>query len=337
MWAYIQTDHEAVYCSLNFEKPKLVNKVIECRNLKKAYTEQFQAALQGIDWHNLYVSCDIDIKVHIFNESLLYLFDAYCPLKRVELRKPKPPWLTYNLKKMIELKHKAFSKFKALKSLESKQYYLQLKNYVTRAVKAEKKAYFSIELGKCKGTNKSKQIWDKMSKLNITPNENKYNLNDFKDPDEMNDYFLDNVPQTRVEPEVLDYFLGSTAEWEPFHFTLVTEDDILACIKSIKSNAVGADQISVGMLRACLPHCLKPLLNIVNFSLQSGTVPAVWKMSVVTPLPKVNNPSGIDELRPVSILPAASKVLEKVVKCQVVSFLAVTGILPKFQSGFRRR
>lgn len=59
----------------------------------------------------------------------------------------------------------------------------------------------------------------------------------------------------------------------------------------------------------------------MNFSLQSGTVPAIWKMSLT--------------LRPISILPSASKFLEKVVKHQIVQFLFVGNVLPKFHSGFR--
>ena len=85
-----------------------------------------------------------------------------------------------------------------------------------------------------------------MSKLNITPKDTKDILNNFNEPNVINNQFLDNIPQTSVDPEVLNYFLSSNSDWEPFNFnfTLVTEHDILACIKSIKSNAVGVDQIN---------------------------------------------------------------------------------------------
>jgi hypothetical protein len=110
---------------------------------------------------------------------------------------------------------------------------------------------------------------------------------------------------------------------------------VLACIKSIKSNAVGVDGISIKMLKACLPYCIDPLINIINFSLETRCVPDLWKMALITPIPKVNEPTDYNELRPISILPAASKILEKVVKYQTLKFLHNKYIIPKYQSGFR--
>lgn len=134
---------------------------------------------------------------------------------------------------------------------------------------------------------------------------------------------------------IIDDFLNTTAEWEPFKFRLVTEEELLNCILSIGSCAVGIDGISINMIKACLPHCLKPLVNILNSSLETSSVPDLWKMALITPLPKVSNPASLSELRPISILPAASKILEKIVKGQILEFLKDKNVIPKFQSGFR--
>lgn len=48
-----------------------------------------------------------------------------------------------------------------------------------------------------------------------------------------------------------------------------------------------------------LPYCLKPLVKIINSSLETGTEADMWKMALVTPLPKVSNPTSLGELRPI--------------------------------------
>ena len=88
------------------------------------------------------------------------------------------------------------------------------------------------------------------------------------------------------------------------------------------------------MLKLCVPYCLSPLTNIINFSLETGEVPSIWKESLITPIPKIEDPT-LNDLRPISILPTPSKILEKVVKKQLYSFVNNNKILPKYQSGFR--
>lgn len=52
-------------------------------------------------------------------------------------------------------------------------------------------------------------------------------------------------------------------------------------------------------------------------------------------MPKVPNPKVFSDLRPISILPAISKILERAVHLQMTSFLAEYKILSDFQAGFR--
>nr|CAI5845821.1 unnamed protein product [Callosobruchus analis] len=89
------------------------------------------------------------------------------------------------------------------------------------------------------------------------------------------------------------------------------------------------------MIKYCLPYCLDPLTNIVNYSLETGNFPTVWKNAFVVPIPKCNTPS-VNDLRPISILTAPSKVLEREVFKQISEYVESNNILPKFQSGFRK-
>jgi hypothetical protein len=89
------------------------------------------------------------------------------------------------------------------------------------------------------------------------------------------------------------------------------------------------------MIILTLPRTLRVITAIINMSIESGVFPDLWKNAVIQPLPKVNSPKEYKDLRPISILPFLSKILEKVVCKQMVNYLNANNILPLKQSGFR--
>ena len=77
-----------------------------------------------------------------------------------------------------------------------------------------------------------------------------------------------------------------------------------------------------------------PLTHIMNLSLSSGIVPEQMKVARVIPLFQ----SGIlTNYRPVSVLPAFSKFLERIVFKRLDSFLNKYKILSYNQYGFRKK
>ena len=59
-------------------------------------------------------------------------------------------------------------------------------------------------------------------------------------------------------------------------------------------------------------------------------------MARVSPIPKVVNPTSMNELRPISILPVLSKVFEKAVGIQIMSFAERASILHEGLWSFRK-
>ena len=135
--------------------------------------------------------------------------------------------------------------------------------------------------------------------------------------------------------------LRPTARISPdnrFYFKHIQVDDVLEAVHSTRSNARGPDDIPISLLKECLPIILPILLNIFDCSLQSGVYPSSWKMATVRPLAKRHPPVDKDHLRPISILCAVSKVLEKVAFKQIDSFeFDSNELLDPLQSGFRKR
>jgi len=70
-------------------------------------------------------------------------------------------------------------------------------------------------------------------------------------------------------------------------FTLVALSQVTWAILKIKSNAVGADQISAQFLKLILPHILSYITDIFNLSITYGSFPSIWKLAMVRPFLKL--------------------------------------------------
>ena len=78
--------------------------------------------------------------------------------------------------------------------------------------------------------------------------------------------------------------------------------------------------------------------ELIRFQLHSLTAyfPKLWKITRVSPIPKVDNPTTYDELRPISILPVLSKVFERLVGWQMSEFTNSASLLYDNISSFRK-
>jgi hypothetical protein len=93
----------------------------------------------------------------------------------------------------------------------------------------------------------------------------------------------------------------------------------------------------VSVLKKGIEVLASPIAHLINRSLASGVVPSGFKIGCVIPIHKGKGKSTTDpaSYRPISILPALSKVLEAVVKSDLEGHLAVVDALPNSQFGFR--
>ena len=90
------------------------------------------------------------------------------------------------------------------------------------------------------------------------------------------------------------------------------------------------------VIKDALPCILPTLTEIVNRSFQSSVFPTCWKNSEVIPLVKEGDPKIPNCNRPISLLPAASKICERIALNQLVTYLEVNKKLTSHQSGNKK-
>ena len=117
----------------------------------------------------------------------------------------------------------------------------------------------------------------------------------------------------------------------------VTETEVLKAIDSLQTNkAIGDFDIPIKLIKMCKLQLSPLMLLIINKSFATGTFPDILKLAKVKPLYKKNDQTSMGNYRPVSILSSFSKIIEKIMKTRLISFLNKTDTLYKYQFGFRK-
>ena len=77
----------------------------------------------------------------------------------------------------------------------------------------------------------------------------------------------------------------------------------------------------MNLIKEIIDLIVQPLTFIMNLSLTSGTVPDQMKIARVVLLFKTGDLSLFTNYRPVSVLPAFSEILERIVYNRLINFL----------------
>ena len=99
------------------------------------------------------------------------------------------------------------------------------------------------------------------------------------------------------------------------------------------------DEIPMTVLKTTPDNILYALTHVFNLSMLNGKFITSFKTAKVIPIFKKGNRTIVSNYRPISLLPVPtmSKVLEKIMYYQVISFLNKLDFFYKHQYGFRKK
>ena len=95
-----------------------------------------------------------------------------------------------------------------------------------------------------------------------------------------------------------------------------------------------ATELPSGMLKDVREYISYPLCYILNLSVTTATVPIIWKCAKIIPVHKSGSYDQPENFRPISVLPILSKLLEKAVHKQYLTFLEEEKLLTDCQYGY---
>lgn len=104
-----------------------------------------------------------------------------------------------------------------------------------------------------------------------------------------------------------------------------------------RNKAAGIDCLPPNLLKDCAQVIANPISHIINLSLNTSTVPTVWKSAKITPTFKSGNPELVANYRPISVLPILSKLMERAVHNQLYAYMESNRLFYDCQYGFRKK
>jgi Reverse transcriptase (RNA-dependent DNA polymerase) len=115
----------------------------------------------------------------------------------------------------------------------------------------------------------------------------------------------------------------------------VTEEKVEKKIRNLKpASAPGPDGIGSMLLKEMSQQLKKPLTAIFKKSVETGTIPEDWKTAHVTPIYKKGSKADPANYRPVSLTSVCCKMLESIIRDELMDHLSSNGLLEDSQHGF---
>ncbi|KAK2707907.1 hypothetical protein QYM36_015555 [Artemia franciscana] len=116
----------------------------------------------------------------------------------------------------------------------------------------------------------------------------------------------------------------------------VNGQEIKSIFKNLKGGtAAGVDGIPILLFKNFLSILIPIIVLLCNKVLRSGQWPSAWKTSLFIPLFKRGNPKAHENYRLIALVPALSKVLEKILDTRLSNWLNTNNLIHEEQGGFR--
>ena len=163
--------------------------------------------------------------------------------------------------------------------------------------------------------------------------------NDEQAADAANKFLVQKIDKIRERIRIVHLPKPPGQVPEMFDLAPVTISQVKEAIKDLASTtAVGVDKIPITTLKNVKQFVVGPIAAIANTIIKTGTWPDEWKLATIIPILKAGKPKNeASSYRPVALLNATSKVVEKVISRQITSFAERWKWLPSEQHGFRQR
>uniref|UniRef100_A0A3B1IUE7 Reverse transcriptase domain-containing protein n=1 Tax=Astyanax mexicanus TaxID=7994 RepID=A0A3B1IUE7_ASTMX len=333
------SDHYCVFFTVSIYLNKRVrnNNLTKKRYIKASTANDFINILNNTPI--LYEDLDINEMVDIFNSKIRSVLDLVAPEreKRISLTK-KTPWKTEQLQ---QLKRKCRKAERVYRKTKLHVHYDILKNCIeeyNKGMRTQRQLHFSKIIDE--NSNNPKFLFSIIDRL-LNPTTTKYWLLEASPSkcESFAQFFNDKIYNIRsnlmsLKPEALIIFKPQSVMQD---FRKISLTELHKIITQLSSATCTLDPIPTSFFKQILESVIQNVLEIINCSLDTGTVPDALKVAVVKPLLKKHNldSSVFNNFRPISNLPFLSKILEKVVFAQVNEFLKNNDVFDKFQSGFR--
>jgi hypothetical protein len=335
------SDHCPISCVWSCKTPsksKGGHIYVNYRSMKNFDSTAFLFDVSHLNVMDLYQCSNADDALNLWNQKFVPIIDKHAPLKTKRVKnKTYPKWLTQEIIDTMRERDEC-------KKAKRYDEYKQLRNKVSALVKSSKKQYFEDMI---KNNNDTSSLWRAMNTISGKKQKRIIPSSSNLSPGTFNKYFVNDVSsifnsvckdsEFYYVPTELEDFCKERQQERTCSIPLMAVHEVGAYISKMKNKkSMGPDNISVYFLKLSLPYIIEPLTFIYNLSIAQGVFPSAFKEAKIIPIPKTRAPTEPRDFRPISLLPVASKPLEKHLHKHLCAFLEENCLFYTYQSGFRK-
>lgn len=303
-------------------------------NYNKMDITAIRSELSSVDWNKLLCGTVEDDWL-VFKRILDEMRLRYVPYGK-RCSSSKKLWMTHGAVKAVRRKYKTYRRYKnshhpAYVKAERKARYLvkqaklNFEKKLAESIKKDTKSFFAYVRSKSK------------AQVRVGPlKDSGHVIADSKSMAEIfNDYFASvfTVEDTSSVPVDVETDVSTVM----FTDVNITEDIVKCKLDTIRDDkAAGPDELLPRFLAAVKDEICKPVCMIFNKSLKECSVPLDWKDANVTPLFKSGQKNSAFNYRPVSLTCQLCKVMESILRDEMVHHLETNGLINDSQHGFRK-
>ena len=346
-------DHDMVGCARKINHLRFKPRQIICRDYKSYKPEAMNKDLEAVDWTYFYSCRHVNEAWSIMKSILTNIFDRHAPKLCKNIRGQSAPWLSSDVKKLMNDRDKLLRKSRRTKDQLDISQYKRKRNEVNIAIRKARSSYHKNMLKENSGN--PNKFWKSLKTIYPTksttgPSMHSFDIDGIKtdDPARISNafcsFFATVTSKLRESAIPLRDFVWRNPAAIPqrtdkqIKFRPISKLEVERELRSIKrTKSTGIDNLPPGLLKDAACFISAPLAHLINLSLETGIFPTDMKIAKIVPVHKSGSLSSFDNYRPISILPVLSKVIEKLVQRQLMEFLDKNKLLSKFQFGFRPR
>ena len=316
----------------------------QCRNWSKGNYNAIRDVLNNIDFDYEFAFKNVDEVNNFLLQTLTWLVSEFIPLRNVNVSSA-PPWVKKLPKSIDRQKTALWKSYKQIRQqygrrshqASSAYYRFSSKYNEIRHQLTDLQAEYENDLLRQR-TSKPKLFYSYIRKRKVgRPRAGPISVDGVltDNPHTMSETFVQSFSSV-FGVDNLDYpypHQVCNGRMSVVNFSVL---DVEEGLKSLKADSsMGPDSLHPYLLRECASVLAYPLHKLFTLSMNSSTLPAIWKVSNVSPIFKKGSRSDPLNYRPISLTSVSCKAMERLVAKQLYSFLEEHLILDDSQYGFR--
>lgn len=299
----IKTKHKAVLVKLDLgdgvnshSAHRVARRKVKVYDLKPHNIDALRAAIVAKDWNEMRVCTDVETVYNMFRTGIIELMNNCIPARNVRLGRRDPEFMTPVIKGLLADRAKLRKQGKTDEAD-------RIADKINKMIKIS----LSKRLAGLEAAT-PKQLW---RSVNTSQSGKTYRPNfvDTVDADKLNSYFasvsfdsaydVNDTLKFRVPLETRDVVV------------YVHDYEVEPLLRKVQSTSPGADPFPAWLFQLCSVELADLVAHVFNCTFTFGSVPSSWRQSLVTPIPKIQNPTSFADLRPISVTPILSRIAEK--------------------------